>query len=80
MATVRDLIYNKFREGNTLWFDYVDSVKTKLDIQRKGLKYERNGGCFEMWIVSEEGDEILIDILRDEDTDKFENILKVFWQ
>jgi hypothetical protein len=75
-----ELIDKYFREENTIWFDYIDHVKVSYGVYQKGLKYIRAYGRYEFYMVSEEGDEILIDVLTEEDENKLNNILTVFRQ
>ncbi len=78
--TVEDLIYKHFKDENVKWFDYTDYIKTNNELQRKGLKQVKKYGRFEIYIVSEDGEEVLFDVLKSDDVVKFENILKAFWQ
>ncbi len=75
-----ELIDMFFREENTIWFDYIDYVKVSYGVYQKGLKYIRAYGRYEFYMVSEEGDEILIDVLTEEDEYKFNKILTFFRQ
>jgi hypothetical protein len=77
---IQDLIDKEFRDNSTIWFDYVDYIKVNNDVQRKGLKYIKKGGRFEIYIVSEDGEEIILDALRYDESYKLENILKIFRQ
>jgi len=78
--TVEDLIYKHFKDEDTKWFDYIDHIKSNFNLQRKGLKQVKRFGRFEIYVVSEDGEEILFDTLKNDDVSKFENILKAFWQ
>jgi len=78
--TVEDLIYKHFKDEDTKWFDYIDYIKSNFNLQRKGLKQVKRFGMFEIYVVSEDGEEILFDTLQNDDVSKFENILKAFWQ
>jgi hypothetical protein len=77
---VEDLIYKHFKDEDTKWFDHIDYIKSNFNLQRKGLKQVKRFGRFEIYVVSEDGEEILFDTLQNDDISKFENILKAFWQ
>lgn len=75
-----ELIYKAFRDSSIIWSDYIDYIKTNDGLERKGLKQVKRFGRYEIYLVSEDGDEILLDALQKGDEYKFENILKAFLQ
>ena len=73
--SVEDIIYKKFRDEKTIWFDFRDNIKINYDKQRKGLSYHKKNGKFEIYIVDENGDEVLFDCLENNEGWKMDYIL-----
>ena len=77
---VSELIDKLFGDKEIIWFDFTDYVKVNYSIRQKGLSYFKKYGRYEIYFVSEDSDFTLIDVLTEEDVDKFNNILTVFRQ
>lgn len=77
---VSELIDKLFGDKEIIWFDFTDYVKVNYSIDRKGLSYFKKYGRYEIYFVSEDSDVTLIDVLKEDDVDKFNNILTVFRQ
>ena len=75
MKTVEQLIYIKFRDESEIWFDYIDYIKSNYDLQRRGLKYREKYKRFEIYLISEDGEEVLIDVLENNQGKKLINII-----
>ena len=78
--TVQEIIEKNFRDKNTIWFDYRDYVKANNDVYRKGLSYRERFRKYEIYIVSESGDEVLFDCLSNDEGWKMDYILTMMMQ
>lgn len=76
---VSELVQKFFGEEKVVWFDYSDYIKSNKFISQKGIAYKYINCLYEIYIVSEDCDEILIDVLQEHDTYKFESIVKIFY-
>jgi hypothetical protein len=76
--TLEALIYKYFRGEQTIWFDFTDYVKANYEIQRKGLEYHKNKGRYEIYVVNEDGESVLFDVLDDSHGYKLERIILAF--
>lgn len=78
METI-EVINKKFRDEAEIWFDYIDYIKSNYDLQRRGLKYKKRFGRFEIYLISEDGEEILIDVLENNQGEKLTNIINTLF-
>jgi hypothetical protein len=76
--TVEDIIYKNFKEEKTIWFDFVDYIKSNYEQQRKGLSYTKNKGRYEIYAVNEDGDSFLLDVLDNSQGHKLERFIFAF--
>lgn len=76
--TVEDIIYKQFRDENTIWFDFVDYIKSNYEQQRKGLFYAKVKGRYEIYAVNEEGNSFLLDVLDNSQGYKLERFIIAF--
>lgn len=75
---MEELIYKYFRDEDTIWFDFIDYVKTNFGIQRKGLSYRKKNGRYEIYLESEECDFVLLDVLEEDQGYKLEKYIEAF--
>jgi hypothetical protein len=76
--TVEDIIYKNFKDEKTIWFDFVDYIKSNYEQQRKGLSYTKNKGRYEIYAVNEDGDSFLLDVLDNSQGYKLERFVLAF--
>jgi hypothetical protein len=78
--TVQEIIDKNFKEEKTIWFDFKDYMKANYGKTSKGLSYRKKFGKYEIYIVDENGDEVLFDCLENSEGYKLENILTMMLQ
>lgn len=76
--SVEEILYKNFKDEKTIWFDFVDYIKSNYEQQRKGLSYTKNKGRYEIYAVNEDGDSCLLDVLDNSQGHKLERFIFAF--
>lgn len=77
--TVKDYVDSVFKDENTIWFDYEDWIKVNKNTFRKGLRVssQRENRYLFRLIDEEDGAEVLIALINNDEVEKFETILTI---
>ena len=73
-----ELIDKIFGQQTTILFDFVDHIKVKYNIQRKGLSYIKREGRYLIYAESEDGESVLLDALDNSQGYKLELYISAF--
>lgn len=75
---IQEVIDKYFKDERIIWFDYTDIVKANEDVSQKGIEIIKKLGLYNVYILCDNGDSVLYDILRHDEGDKLHNLINLF--
>ena len=76
--TTQQVIEKHFKDSHSIWFDFIDYIKSNYDQQRKGLTYCKKNGRYEIYAENEDAETILLDVLDETHGHKLQMLILAF--